>query len=155
MSGALDEQVGASVRQNFLWNLQDGCGFVFNLFRALEGRYLERPLEDLGFHRVWAVGPMVPEADAQLSAWLGAFPEGSVVYVCFGTQAVLSSAVAAALAGALELSVVPFVWAVGSAVVPDGFEARAAAVGRGVVVRGSAGGHRRWRCCGTRRWGGS
>ena len=142
MAGALDEQVAASVRQNFLWNLHDSWGFVFNSFRALEGRYLEQPLEDLGFRRAWAVGPVAPDADAvglaELSAWLDAFPEGSVVYVCFGSQAVRSPAVAAALAEALERCAVPFVWAVGGAVVPDGFEARAAAVGRGVVVRGWA-----------------
>lgn len=151
MAGALDEQVGASVRQNFMWNLHDSWGFVFNSFRALEGRYLEQPLEDLGFKRTWAVGPVAPEADAavarggqatvelaDLSAWLDAFPEGSVVYVCFGSQAVLSPAVAAALAEALERSAVPFMWAVGDAVVPDGFEARAAASGRGSVVRGWA-----------------
>ncbi|CAD6259301.1 unnamed protein product [Miscanthus lutarioriparius] len=83
MAGALDEQVAASVRLNFLWNLNDSWGFVFNSFRALEGRYLEQPLEDLGFRRVWEVGPVAPEADAagarggqaavglaELSAWL-------------------------------------------------------------------------------------
>ena len=72
-------------------------------------------------------------------AWLDAFTEGSVVYVCFGSQAVLTPAVAAALAEALERSAVPFVWVVNagnSGVVPDGFEARVA--GRGLVVRGWA-----------------
>ena len=107
------------------------------------------------------MGPAAPEADAagarggqaaiglaKLSAWLDAFPEGSVVYVCFGSQAVMNPAVAAALAKALERSAVPFVWAVGGAVVLDGFEARAAAWW-------CSGGRRRWRCCGIRRWGGS
>jgi UDP:flavonoid glycosyltransferase YjiC (YdhE family) len=78
---------------------------------------------------------------ADLSAWLDAFPEGSVVYVSFGSQAVLTPAVAAALAEALERSAVPFVWVVGagsSGVVPEAFEARAAEAHRGMVVRGWA-----------------
>ncbi|CAN6241163.1 unnamed protein product [Urochloa humidicola] len=151
MAGNLEEQVAKSVRQTFLWNLQESWGFVSNTFRALERRYLDHPLEDLGFRRVWAVGPVAPDADAaagrggeaavgaaDLMAWLDAFPEGSVVYVCFGSQAVLTPAAAAALAEALERSTVPFVWAVGGAVVPEGFEARAAAAGHGLVVRGWA-----------------
>ncbi|GJN01515.1 hypothetical protein PR202_ga18788 [Eleusine coracana subsp. coracana] len=40
-------------------------GFVSNTLRALEGRYLDAPpLEDLGFSRVWAVGPVAPETAA-------------------------------------------------------------------------------------------
>ncbi|TVU16375.1 hypothetical protein EJB05_39934, partial [Eragrostis curvula] len=155
MEGRLDEQIGESIRQNFLWNLESSRGFVSNTLRALEGRYLDTPLEDLGFRRVWAVGPVAPETDASgarggeaavavadLSSWLDAFPEGSVVYISFGSQAVLTPAVAAALAEALERSAVPFVWVVGAVnggVVPEGFEARAAAAARrGMVVRGWA-----------------
>ncbi|KAL6844460.1 hypothetical protein ACP4OV_026133 [Aristida adscensionis] len=156
--GDMGEQVRASLRQNFLWNLQSS-GFVSNTLRALEARYLDAPLEDLGFRRVWAVGPVAsPEtSDAaagarggrqaaavtagELGAWLDGFPGGSVVYVCFGSQAVLTPPVAASLAAALERSAVPFVWAVGAGsggVVPEGFEARAAAARRGLVVRGWA-----------------
>ncbi|TVU16376.1 hypothetical protein EJB05_39935, partial [Eragrostis curvula] len=150
----LDEQVRESVRQELPLELESR-DFVSNTFRALEGRYLDTPLEDLGFKRVWAVGPVAPEADAasarggetavaaaNLAAWLDGFPDGSVVYVSFGSQAVLTPAVAAALAEALERSAVPFVWVVGAGndgggvVVPDGFEARARNVG--MVVRGWA-----------------
>ncbi|AQK46702.1 flavonol 3-O-glucosyltransferase UGT89B1 [Zea mays] len=152
--GEEDEQAREPVRRNFLWNVEESWGFVFNTLRALEGRYLEQPLEDLGFRRMWAVGPVAPDADAagarggetavaaaSLGAWLDPFPEGSVVYVSFGSQAVLTPGVAAALAEALERSAVPFVWVVGagsSGVVPKGFEVRAASAGRGVVVRGWA-----------------
>jgi hypothetical protein len=143
MAGALEEKVGESVRQSFLWNLQESWGFVSNTFRALEGRYLDQPLEDLAFKRVWAVGPVAPDTDAEaavgaadLMAWLDAFPEASVVYVCFGSQEVPTPPAAAALAEALERSAVPFVWAVGGAVVPEGLEARVA--GRGLVARGWA-----------------
>ncbi|KAK1685955.1 hypothetical protein QYE76_046803 [Lolium multiflorum] len=146
IEGRMDAQVGEAVRQNFLWNLESS-GFVSNTLRALEGRYLDSPLEDLGFKRVWAVGPLAPETDTSgelgggLAAWLDGFSEGAVVYVCFGSQAVLTPAVAAALAEALERSAVPFLWAVGgggSLVLPEGFEARAAAARRGMVVRGWA-----------------
>ncbi|WVZ87464.1 hypothetical protein U9M48_034099 [Paspalum notatum var. saurae] len=158
VEGGAEEQIRESVRHNFLGNLQDSWGFVFNTLRAVEGRYLDTPLEDLGFRRAWAVGPVAPAdmdaagarggeaavAAASLAAWLDRFPEGSVVYVSFGSQAVLTPAVAAALAEALERSAVPFLWVVGagtsSGVVPEGFEERAAAAaaGRGVVVRGWA-----------------
>uniref|UniRef100_J3M232 Uncharacterized protein n=1 Tax=Oryza brachyantha TaxID=4533 RepID=J3M232_ORYBR len=166
VEGLLEEQIGKSLKQNFLWNLES-WGFVSNTFRALEGRYLDAPLKDLGFKRVWAVGPVAPETDAagvrggeaaiaagNLSAWLDAFPEGSVVYVCFGSHAVLTPSVAAALAEALERSAVPFVWVVnaasGDCMVPEGFEARQRWRSAGWW---SAGGRRRWRRCGTRRWG--
>ncbi|RLM66625.1 UDP-glycosyltransferase 89B1 [Panicum miliaceum] len=154
LEGGIEDKVRESVRQNFLWNLQESWVFVSNTLRALEGRYLDAPLEDMGFKRIFAVGPVAPETDpagtrggeaavaaANLSAWLDAFPEGSVVYVCFGSQAVLTPAVGASLAEALERSAVPFVWVVSagnSGVVPEGFEARAAAARRGLVVRGWA-----------------
>ncbi|PUZ49230.1 hypothetical protein GQ55_7G309700 [Panicum hallii var. hallii] len=150
----IEDKVRESVRQNFLWNLQESWVFVSNTLRALEGRYLDAPLEDMGFKPIFAVGPVAPETDpadtrggeaavaaANLSAWLDAFPEGSVVYVCFGSQALLTPAVGAALAEALERSAVPFVWVVSagnSGGVPEGFEARAAAARRGLVVRGWA-----------------
>ncbi|EMS51994.1 UDP-glycosyltransferase 89B1 [Triticum urartu] len=91
MEGQVGEQVGEAVRQNFLWNLES-WGFVSNTFRALEGRYLDSPLEDLGYKRVWAVGPLAPETSSSgdrggeaalvaggLGAWLDGFPQGSVV----------------------------------------------------------------------------
>ncbi|CAM0902055.1 unnamed protein product [Alopecurus aequalis] len=152
IEGCMEEQVGEATRQNFLWNLES-WGFVSNTLRALEGRYVEAPLEDLGFKRVWAVGPVAPETDSgggrggeaavaagDLGAWLDTFQEASVVYVCFGSQAVLSPAMAAALADALELSAVPFIWAVGGgdAALPEGFEVRTASAKRGLVVRGWA-----------------
>uniref|UniRef100_A0ACD5UFP2 Uncharacterized protein n=1 Tax=Avena sativa TaxID=4498 RepID=A0ACD5UFP2_AVESA len=146
IEGRMEELVGAAVRQNFLWNLES-WGFVSNTLRALEGRYLDAPLQDLGFKRVWAVDPLAPETHASgklggdLGAWLDGFSEGTVVYVCFGSQALLTPAVAAALGEALERSAVPFVWAVGAGdgvVLPEGFEARASAAKRGLVVRGWA-----------------
>ncbi|KAI4975631.1 hypothetical protein ZWY2020_049238 [Hordeum vulgare] len=145
------DEVTEGVRSNFLWNL--GCSsFVSNTFQRLEGRYLEAPLADLGFRRVRAVGPLAPEADAaakrggetavaaaDLCAWLDKFEDKSVVYISFGSMAVLQPAHAKALATALEKTGVAFVWAVGPTVtLPDGFEERAAAGGRGTVICGWA-----------------
>ncbi|OEL31498.1 hypothetical protein BAE44_0007484 [Dichanthelium oligosanthes] len=68
-------------------------------------------------------------------------------------MAVLQPPHAAAMAAALDRMGVAFVWAAGPAApLPEGFEARAAAGGRGMVIRGW---RRRWPRCGTARWGGS
>ncbi|KAF7105550.1 hypothetical protein CFC21_106346 [Triticum aestivum] len=146
------DEVAEGIRRNFLWNL-DCSAFVCSTFRRLEGRYLEAPLADIGFRRVRAVGPLAPEADAagnrggetavtaaDLCAWLDKFEDDkSVIYISFGSMAVLQPAHAAALAAALERTGAAFVWAVGPAVtLPDGFEERVASGGRGMVIRGWA-----------------
>ncbi|CAN6221648.1 unnamed protein product [Urochloa humidicola] len=150
------DEVSEGVRRNFLWNLE-ASAFVSNTFRRLEARYLAAPLADLGRRRVRAVGPVAPAAAggrggetavsaAELCAWLDGFgDDGSVVYISFGSMAVLQPPHAAALADALERTGVPFVWAAGTtAPLPQGFEERVAAVAaeegrrRGRVIRGWA-----------------
>ncbi|CAM0910651.1 unnamed protein product [Alopecurus aequalis] len=148
------DEVAEGVRSNFLWNL-DCSAFVANTFCELEAPYLAEPLADLGFRPVRAVGPLAPEdattagsrggetavAAADLCAWLDRFEQdGSVLYISFGSMAVLQPEHAAALAAALERTGAPFVWAVGPAVtLPVGFEERAVAEGsRGKVIRGWA-----------------
>ncbi|XBJ02205.1 hypothetical protein VPH35_021647 [Triticum aestivum] len=141
--GLVDEEFGGAVRRNYLWNLES-WGFVSNTFRALEGRYLDTPLGDLGSRRVWAVGPVASEADAagQRGGEAAVAAGDLILYVSFGSLVVLTQPAAAALAEALERSTVPFVWVVGAGndggLVPQGFEARVAAAGRGVVVHGWA-----------------
>ncbi|GJN29016.1 hypothetical protein PR202_gb17201 [Eleusine coracana subsp. coracana] len=155
------DEVSEAVRSNFLWNLEESSSFVCNTFRRLEERYLAAPLPDLGFKRVFAVGPVAPEeADASsnrggetavtagdLCAWLDGFADGSVFYISFGSTAVLRPPHASALAAALESTGVPFVWAAGpTAPLPAGFEDRVAATAaaggsgssRGMVIRGWA-----------------
>jgi hypothetical protein len=100
---------------------------------------------------VRAVGPLAPEdavvsrggetvvAAADLCAWLDKFEDGSVLYISFGSMAVLQPAHVAVLAVALERTGSAFVWAVGPEVaLPEGFEERTAAGGRGTVIRGWA-----------------
>uniref|UniRef100_A0A0A9GBZ3 Glycosyltransferase N-terminal domain-containing protein n=1 Tax=Arundo donax TaxID=35708 RepID=A0A0A9GBZ3_ARUDO len=145
------DEVSEEVRRNFLWNLESSA-FVSNTFQRLEERYFGAPLADLCLKRVRAVGPVAPEAEAgrgrggettvsaaDLCAWLDRFADSSVVYISFGSMAVLQPPHAAALAAALERTGVAFVWAAGPAApLPEGFEERAAAGGSGVVIRGWA-----------------
>ncbi|CAL4916830.1 unnamed protein product [Urochloa decumbens] len=144
------DEVSEGVRRNFLWNLE-ASSFVSNTFRRLEERYLAAPLADLGFRRVCAIGPLAPDAAdaasgrggetavsaADLCVWLDGFADddGSVVYIRFGSMAVLQPPHAAALAAALERTGVPFVWAVGTtAPLPEGFEERVAATAETVAA---------------------
>ncbi|VAH43535.1 hypothetical protein VPH35_027739 [Triticum aestivum] len=145
------DEVSETIRRNFLWNIESSC-FVANSFAALEEAYVEHPLPDLMAKRVFAVGALSDAvrncderggkpavAPAKVAAWLDGFDDGSVVYICFGSQQALSPAQAACVAGALALSSVAFVWAVRSGtVVPEGFEAAATAASRGMVIRGWA-----------------
>uniref|UniRef100_A0A0E0E0L1 UDP-glycosyltransferases domain-containing protein n=1 Tax=Oryza meridionalis TaxID=40149 RepID=A0A0E0E0L1_9ORYZ len=116
------DEIDEGFKSNFLWNLETSS-FVSNTFRRLEGRYLERPLADLGFRR---------------------FADRAVVYVSFGSMSQLQPPHAAAVAAALERTGAAFVWAGWSShaaaalLLPEGFEERAAASGRGTVIRGWA-----------------
>ncbi|CAN6351661.1 unnamed protein product [Urochloa humidicola] len=138
------DEASEAIRQILLWSLESEC-VVVNSFAALEATYLElepRVLAVDPLSEAWAHsgnrGGRPAVAAAEVCAWLDAFPPGSVVYVSFGTQHALSPEQAARVAGALERSSAPFVWAVGSAAaaLPEGFEA--AARGRGLVIRGWA-----------------
>ncbi|XP_061991442.1 UDP-glycosyltransferase 89A2-like [Rosa rugosa] len=139
----------------------DSWGCVFNTFQDLEGEYLDHLKRRMGHNRVYSVGPLslIGAGDGgldrgnlntgsggDLMAWLDGCPDGSVLYVCFGSQKLLNSKQMEALASGLERSGVRFVWAVktgsaqeakdGYGVVPEGFEERVA--GRGWLVKGWA-----------------
>ncbi|RRT75530.1 hypothetical protein B296_00000550 [Ensete ventricosum] len=136
------------IKASYLANI-GSWGFVFNTFDEIEKSYLEHLRDDLGHARVWGVGPLAPPGDAgerggpslvgaeEVAAWLGNCAEGSVVYVAFGSLAVLSPEQAAALAAGLDLSGARFVWATRGVVpLPEGFEERV--TGRGLVIQGWA-----------------
>ncbi|KAJ3699263.1 hypothetical protein LUZ61_002968 [Rhynchospora tenuis] len=144
------DPVSEAVRQSFLWNFESS-GFVSNTFKALDRVYLEKPLEDLGFRKIWAVGPLTPidggisrggvmsVSASEVMLWLDRFDEGSVVYISFGSQAVLPPMQATVLAAALEKSGLHFVWAMrDSTTLPEGFEERIANVKRGMIIKGWA-----------------
>ncbi|GLU04873.1 hypothetical protein SLE2022_220010 [Rubroshorea leprosula] len=110
----------------------------------------------MGHDRVFGVGPLSltgldssarGNADSnpnhRVLTWLDGCPDGSVVYVCFGSQKLLSREQMVALAAGLEKSGSRFVWVVkkgttqqtesGYGAVPEGFEERVA--GRGLVLK--------------------
>ncbi|KAF8037487.1 hypothetical protein BT93_B0397 [Corymbia citriodora subsp. variegata] len=148
-------------RQGWLANAAS-WGVVFNSFTELERVYIDYMKGRFGPDRVWTVGPLLPPVDDSASStsrggsssvpaeevlkWLDGREERSVVFVCFGSRTALANDQMAALAAALEMSRVHFVWCVrdiadgqvldGHGRVPDGFESRT--TGRGLVIRGWA-----------------
>lgn len=142
-------------RNSMLANFES-WGIVFNSFASLESVYFDHLKREVGHNRVWAVGPVLPlEGDLirsatrggassmpchKLMAWLDARLDNSVVYVCFGSRAVLTSKQLNVLTAALECSGVHFILC---ARVPDdqgsildGFKDR---VGdKGLVIKGWA-----------------
>ncbi|XP_040997674.1 UDP-glycosyltransferase 89B2-like [Juglans microcarpa x Juglans regia] len=152
-------------RNNMLSNTVS-WGMVFNSFVELERVYFMHMKKELGNDRVWAVGPVLPPENGDLQEyivrggvssvpchelmnWLDARPENSVVYVCFGSRAVLTQRQMDVLTAGLELSGVQFVLCVrvpredeqkqvnaDHGMIPDGFEDHM--VGRGFVIKGWA-----------------
>ncbi|KAJ1400858.1 hypothetical protein SESBI_29157 [Sesbania bispinosa] len=147
------------VGESFLANASS-WGSIFNTFHALEGPYLDHIRAQLGHQRVFAVGPLGsnrvktdPDGVSNVLRWLDQWEEeGSVLYVCFGSQKLLRKEQMEALAFGLERSGTRFVWVVkaaltteqaegGYGLVPDGFEDRVfgsgnCAVAAGVMILG-------------------
>lgn len=112
------------IKNDFLLNL-DAWGVVFNSFVDLETDYFDHLKKELGHERVWTVGPVLPLESGpeerggsstvpcnDLTAWLDARDDGSVVYVCFGSRTFLTTAQMEILTSALELSGVQFILSV-------------------------------------------
>ncbi|KAF5449468.1 hypothetical protein F2P56_029909 [Juglans regia] len=135
-------------------------GCIFNSFEDLEGQHLDHLRTVMGHPRVFGVGPLSlrgvndradrgnpnPDSDTHTLTWLDGCSDGSVLYVCFGSQKLLNKQQMEALASGLEKSGTRFVWVVkagtieqeadGYGVVPDGFEKGVA--GRGLIIKGWA-----------------
>ncbi|GMP69208.1 hypothetical protein CsSME_00028552 [Camellia sinensis var. sinensis] len=118
---------GEFLKDSMLANITSwGC--VFNSLDALEGEYLDHLKNKMGHQRVWVVGPLSlfagaetmgrinPDKDSgdKVLAWLDGCPDGSVLYVCFGSQKLLKRDQMEALAAGLEHSKIRFVWVVKS-----------------------------------------
>lgn len=141
------------VRESLVANAAS-WGSIFNTFRALEGPVLDHVGTESGCQRVFAVGPLGsdrvdpnPGGGSEVLRWLDQWEEdeGSVLYVCFGSQKLMRKEQMEALAFGLERSGCRFIWVVKAAMtaeqaeegygkVPEGFENRVA--GRGIVVKG-------------------
>ncbi|KAG9134301.1 hypothetical protein Leryth_020038 [Lithospermum erythrorhizon] len=154
-----DNEEFGIIKEGFDGNLAS-FGLVINTFNKLEGDYVEYLKKELGHERVWSVGPLLPPDDDvlgpitrggssvvmadDLCSWLDTCQDGTVLYVSFGSQLVLTNRQMEAVALGLERSGVKFIWSVKGATkghvegeygtIPLGFEDRVA--GRGLVVKG-------------------
>ncbi|KAG8077339.1 hypothetical protein GUJ93_ZPchr0007g3135 [Zizania palustris] len=137
---------------------QRSYGEVFNSFHELEPDYVEHYRTTL-VRRAWLVGPVAlaskdlsvrgtselsPDADRFLR-WLDAKPDGSVVYVSFGTLSTFTPKEMRELARGLDLSGKNFVWVINGSDtdatewMPEGFAELIAPRGeRGLTIRGWA-----------------
>ncbi|XP_027347689.1 flavonol 3-O-glucosyltransferase UGT89B1 [Abrus precatorius] len=130
-------------------------GLVLNTFDELEKPYLDFLKRELGHDRVWAIGPLLPADDSSLEkrggsssvvvndvvSWLDEKDDRKVVYVCFGSQTILTEDQTDAIASALLKSGVHFIWSMKEAVngriaFPLGFEEGVRQ--KGLVIRGWA-----------------
>jgi hypothetical protein len=110
---------------------------------------------------VWPIGPLVrsatsswatsPETGGAVQSFLDSHQRSSVLYISFGSQNSIRAEHMMALAAALESTGQPFVWAIrppdghdisgefrAAEWLPEGFEERARARNRGLLVRGWA-----------------
>ncbi|KAK9707111.1 hypothetical protein RND81_07G173100 [Saponaria officinalis] len=136
------------IKDSMLENFKS-FGVVFNSFYGLEGEYLDYIKKKVGHNRVYSVGPLNTIGLSQVNSdsgiehdvlnWLDKCPNESVVYVCFGSQKMLSKTQMEALALGLEKSKTRFVWVVkpeAGHMIPDGFEKRVE--NKGLVLYGWA-----------------
>ncbi|GER37103.1 UDP-glycosyltransferase 1 [Striga asiatica] len=146
------------IRDLMLCN-QASHGLIFNTFRGLEGPHLDYLANNLGHNRIWPVGPVLQPGPVdrggsssispdEIHTWLDSFGDNTVVYICFGSQAVLTNDQMRELTRGLEKSGVKFILSVKSPTrghanggedlgsIPSGFEARTA--GRGMLIKGWA-----------------
>ncbi|KAL8040794.1 hypothetical protein ABFX02_10G122500 [Erythranthe guttata] len=147
------------IRDAFLGNMKSH-GLLFNSFDRVEKVYLDYLVKKLGHDRVWSIGPVLSPPTigpterggsssvlpSEIVSWLDTCQDDTVVYVCFGSQAVLTNRQMMELTLGLEKSGVKFVLSVKGATkghdeenhgsIPLGFEARVA--GRGLVIKGWA-----------------
>nr|BAJ86145.1 predicted protein [Hordeum vulgare subsp. vulgare] len=137
-------------------------GILANTFEALESSAVAairdgRCLRGRAAPRVYCVGPLIAEGGAEEEEerhpclpWLDAQPEGSVVYICFGSRCTVSLEQIREMAKGLEMSGHRFLWVLRAppafaaaagepdatlSLLPEGFLARTA--DRGLVVTAS------------------
>ncbi|XP_057847708.2 anthocyanidin 3-O-glucosyltransferase 4 [Cryptomeria japonica] len=106
-----------------------GWGMLVNTFEGLEPEYLQH-LRNLTGKKVWSTGPVLLSAffegavrvstqgkmadisEDKLLQWLDSQSSCSVAYILFGSQTFLTEEQSKALAGGLEASEQPFIWAI-------------------------------------------
>jgi len=133
-------------------------GAIVNSFYEMEPNYVKHSREVVG-RKVWHVGPISlcnkdksqrgqdsSFCEQKCLDWLDTKEPKSVIYICFGSMAVFSSAQLLEIAIALEASNQQFIWAVTQTTIneeqnewiPEGFEEKLNVNGRGLIIKGWA-----------------
>ncbi|KAM0025068.1 putative scopoletin glucosyltransferase [Helianthus debilis subsp. tardiflorus] len=131
-------------------------GVIINSFYELEPEYVRHYREVLK-RTAWHVGPVSlwskntedklergkksATDEHQCLKWLDSKEPNSVLYVSFGSMVKVPSAQLYEIAMALEACDENFIWVVRNdqeATIPDGFEARIKAKGKGLIIKGWA-----------------
>ncbi|EFJ13625.1 hypothetical protein SELMODRAFT_234701 [Selaginella moellendorffii] len=107
--------------------------FIANTFEALEPRETQAMKQLLGEQNFLAIGPLLPldqegleqvvsleEEELGCLEWLDSRPEGSVLYISFGSLAVLTQEQFMELALGVESSGISFLWVIRPAFLPQG-----------------------------------
>lgn len=110
------------VKESIIGGLKS-WGVIFNTFYDIDGVYFDHCIEKMEHQKCWSVGPLrlmcefqtgehIERRRNEVLKWLDDCPDGSVVYVCFGSQKMLNKEQIEALGKALELSGSRFLWIV-------------------------------------------
>lgn len=120
-------------------NLRKAQGLIINTFRDLERPALEALETGVNMPAVYPIGPVISQGvvngenpPSGCLEWLDRQPARSVIFVSFGSEAVLAPAQVTELALGLEASGLRFLWVLREGRLPQGFESRNAE--RGLVV---------------------
>ncbi|KAF3338892.1 anthocyanidin 3-O-glucosyltransferase-like protein [Carex littledalei] len=100
-----------SVFNRFMKSIEDCDGTIAKTCMEMEGKYIEFYKSE--HRKMLLVGPVVPETPAGVlekrwAEWLAEFPEKSVVYCSFGSEAVLTDEAVEELLLGLESTGFPF-----------------------------------------------
>lgn len=92
---------------------------VISTCREMEGKYVDYLGEIQQNLEVLILGtmvvqdyPLLQDGDFELIEWLGTKPESSTLFICFGSECILSKEAMEEIAFGLELSEVNFVWVI-------------------------------------------
>ncbi|CAA0812999.1 UDP-glycosyltransferase 71B2 [Striga hermonthica] len=104
----------SSTALSYFKRVADTKGVMVNTFEGLEPFALESLKNDGKMPRVYPVGPVLnvenQTLEGELKEWLDGQPDGSVVFLCFGTRGSFDRAQVAEIAAGLERSGTRFLW---------------------------------------------
>ncbi|CAJ1950189.1 unnamed protein product [Sphenostylis stenocarpa] len=151
----------AALTESLLEGEENSHGVIVNSFAELDAEYTQH-YENLTGRKVWHVGPsslmveqavkkpaIVNENRHECLTWLDSKEQDSVLYVCFGSLALLSDKQLYELAAGLDASGHSFIWVVHrknkdeqeqeeEKWLPEGFEQKIGIEKRGMLIKGWA-----------------